>query len=225
MLKHSDNMFRVEVDGKLCFESSKIKLPLGYNFGITAASAENPDSFEVFKFVTTTESHMPDIQDPNAGVQNAGMSPPPATNQIPTPNEAKNAGTSPNDNLFSDLPEAPASQYQSSAEQFSDLHNRLQSLMRNINAVHKTSDLQSQQAQARHEEVMGHIVRMDNTLDRIERLAKKIEQVQADVTDLHNALDRNVANLSRDVRSTHSSKSLLLLYSLVRRWLTGFQLC
>lgn len=205
MLKHSDNMFRVEVDGKLCFESSKIKLPLGYNFGITAASAENPDSFEVFKFVSTTESHTPDVQDPNAGVQNAGMSPPPATNQIPTPNEAKNAGTSPNDKLFSDPPEAPASQFQSSAEQFSDLHNRLQSLMRNINAVHKTSDLQSQQAQARHEEVMGHIVRMDNTLDRIERLAKKIEQVQDDVTDLHNALDRNVANLRGDVRNTHST--------------------
>jgi mannose-binding lectin 1 len=217
MLKHSDNMFRVEVDGKLCFESSKIKLPLGYNFGITAASAENPDSFEVFKFVTTTESHTPDIQDPNASVQNEGMSPPPATNQIPTPNEAKNAGTSPNDKLFSDPPEAPASQFQSSAEQFSDLHNRLQSLMRNINAVHKTSDLQSQQAQARHEEVMGHFVRMDNTLDRIERLAKKIEQVQDDVTDLHNALDRNVANLRGDVRNTHSSKYLLLLYLPVRR--------
>jgi hypothetical protein len=49
--------------------------------------------------------------------------------------------------------------------------------------------------------------------------------VQDDVTDLHNALDRNVANLRGDVRNTHSSKYLLLLYLPVRRWLTGFQLC
>ena len=63
---------------------------------------------------------------------------------------------------------------------------------------------------------MGHIVRMDNTLDRIERLAKKIEEVQADVrqtkSDLHNALDRHVAGLRGEVRSTHSSKYLHLLY-------------
>jgi lectin, mannose-binding 1 len=210
MLKHSDNMFRVEVDGSLCFESNKIKLPLGYNFGISAASAENPDSFEVFKFVTTTESHTADIQDPNSGVQNAGMSPPPATNQIPIPNEARNPGTSPNNDPFTDPPEAPASQYHSSAEQFSDLHNRLQSLMRNINAVHKTADLHSQQAHARHEEIMGHIVRIDNALERIERMAKKIEEVQSDVrqtkSDLHNALDRHVAGLRGEVRSTHTSK-------------------
>jgi hypothetical protein len=57
----------VSVDGTLCFESDKIKLPLGYNFGITAASAENPDSFEIMQFVTTTEQHTPDIQDPNQG--------------------------------------------------------------------------------------------------------------------------------------------------------------
>lgn len=211
MIKHSDDMFRVEVDGSLCFESHKIKLPLGYYFGITAASAENPDSFEVFKFVTTTESATPDIQDPNAGVQNAGMSPPPVTNQIPHPNEGKSPGTSPNDKIiFSDMPEAPASQYTSSAEQFSDLHNRLQAMMRNINALHKTADMHAQQSHARHEELMGHIVRMDNTLERIEKLSKRVEDLQADVrqtkSDLHNALDRHVAGLRGEVRSTHSSE-------------------
>jgi mannose-binding lectin 1 len=210
MLKQSDSMFRVEVDGNLCFESDKIKLPLGYSFGITAASAENPDSFEIFKFVTTTESHTPDIQDPNSDVQNAGMSsPPPVTNKIPEPNP----GTSPNDiPSFSDQPETPASQYQSSAEQFSDLHNRLQAMMRNFNALHNIFNEEKQQAHIRHEELMGHIVRADNSLERIEKMMKKIEEVQADVrqtkSDLHNALDRHVAGLRGEVRSTHSSESL-----------------
>ncbi|KAN0095858.1 concanavalin A-like lectin/glucanase [Hyaloscypha variabilis] len=207
MLKQSDSMFRVEVDGNLCFESDKIKLPLGYSFGITAASAENPDSFEIFKFVTTTESHTPDIQDPNSDVQNAGMSsPPPVTNKIPEPNP----GTSPNDiPSFSDQPETPASQYQSSAEQFSDLHNRLQAMMRNFNALHNIFNEEKQQAHIRHEELMGHIVRADNSLERIEKMMKKIEEVQADVrqtkSDLHNALDRHVAGLRGEVRSTHST--------------------
>lgn len=209
MLKQSDDVFRVDVDGNLCFESNKIKLPLGYNFGLTAASAENPDSFEVFKFVTTTESHTPDIP-PNAIVQNAGMSDPPATNRIPTPQQA-NAGTSPNDiPSFSDPPEAPAEQFKSSAEQFSDLHNRLQSLMRNINALHKNIDAQTRTQNLRHEDLMGHIVRMDNTLERIETLGKKVEVLQADMktmkNDLHNALDRHVAGLRGEVRSTHSSE-------------------
>jgi hypothetical protein len=56
MIKQHDSGFRVDVDGKLCFESSKIRLPLGYNFGITAASAENPDSFEIFKFENVAPS-------------------------------------------------------------------------------------------------------------------------------------------------------------------------
>jgi mannose-binding lectin 1 len=215
MIKQHDSGFRVDVDGNLCFESNKIRLPLGYNFGISAASAENPDSFEVFKFVTTTESHTPDIQDPNAGIQNAGMSPPPVTNNIPKPIQAQTPGSSPNDiPSFSDPPETPASQYQSSAEQFSDLHNRLQAMMRNINALHKANDQNNQQAAVRYEDLMGHIVRQGNTLEQIERLAKKIEEVQADVrqtkSDLHNALDRHVAGLRGEVRSTHSSKSTFI---------------
>jgi mannose-binding lectin 1 len=211
MIKQHDSGFRVDVDGKLCFESSKIRLPLGYNFGITAASAENPDSFEIFKFVTTTESHTPDIQDPNAGIQNQRMSPPPVRNNIPTSDQAQGPGFSPNDiPSFSDPPEAPASQYQSSAEQFSDLHNRLQAMMRNINALHKANDMYSQQAAVRHEDLMGHIARQENALERIEALMKKVEEVQKDVrqtkSDLHNALDNHVAGLRGEVTRTHNSK-------------------
>ncbi len=220
MIKQHESGFRVDVDGKLCFESSKIRLPLGYNFGITAASAENPDSFEVFKFVTTTESHTPDVHDSNAGIQNQRMSRPPVANNIPSPNQAPNPGFSPNNDIpsFSDPPEAPASQYKSSAEQFSDLHNRLQAMMRSINALHKANDLYSQQAAVRHEDLMGHIVRQENALERIEVLMKKLEEVQRDVkqtkSDLHNALDNHVAGLRGEVTRTHNSKlSLSPLFS------------
>ncbi|EGX52141.1 hypothetical protein TWF173_010737 [Orbilia oligospora] len=43
-----DHGLRVELDDHICFESNKIKLPNNYRWGVSAASAENPDSFELF---------------------------------------------------------------------------------------------------------------------------------------------------------------------------------
>jgi len=217
MLKQSSDSFRVDVDGNLCFESQKIKLPLGYNFGITAASAENPDSFEIFKFVTTTENHTPDNTDPNQIVQNTGMGSPPQ-NQGSGSGSGSDSGSSPIQNqaalgdipAYNDLPEAPASQYQSSSEQFADLHNRLQGMMKHINAAHRQQDRYQQQAVNRHDDLMRHVALMENTLEQIEKLRKKVDEVQADVrqtkTDLHNALNQHVAGLRGEVRNTHSSE-------------------
>lgn len=52
-IKHSQAGLEVHIDGQWCFASPKIQLPAGYTFGVTAASADVPDSFEVFKFVTS----------------------------------------------------------------------------------------------------------------------------------------------------------------------------
>ncbi|KAJ6108985.1 hypothetical protein N7512_008822 [Penicillium capsulatum] len=48
-IKHINGL-EVTVDDKLCFSTSKIVLPTGNTFGISAATPENPDSFEIFKF-------------------------------------------------------------------------------------------------------------------------------------------------------------------------------
>lgn len=48
---------RVDVDGRLCFQSEHIEIPRGYRFGVTAASAENPDSVELFKLVVLSDKH------------------------------------------------------------------------------------------------------------------------------------------------------------------------
>ncbi|KAI5296659.1 hypothetical protein KEM52_003478 [Ascosphaera acerosa] len=53
-LKHSSAGLSVHIDGQWCFASPHIQLPAGYTFGVSAASADVPDSFEVFKFATTT---------------------------------------------------------------------------------------------------------------------------------------------------------------------------
>ncbi|CRG83685.1 L-type lectin-like domain-containing protein C4F6,05c [Talaromyces islandicus] len=52
-IKQSGAIFEVIVDQKLCFQTPKVALPSGYKFGITAATPDTPDSFEVFKFAVT----------------------------------------------------------------------------------------------------------------------------------------------------------------------------
>ncbi|KAI5302633.1 hypothetical protein KEM56_000502, partial [Ascosphaera pollenicola] len=52
-IKHSQTGLEVHIDGQWCFASPKIQLPSGYIFGVSAASADVPDSFEVFKFATS----------------------------------------------------------------------------------------------------------------------------------------------------------------------------
>ena len=43
----------VHVNGRLCFRTDAARLPRGYYFGITAATSETPDSFELFNFVVS----------------------------------------------------------------------------------------------------------------------------------------------------------------------------
>ncbi|KAL9129019.1 MAG: hypothetical protein Q9217_002421 [Psora testacea] len=53
-IRQEPDVFEVVIDDRLCFSSDKIRLPSEYFFGITAASAETPDSFEAYKFLLYT---------------------------------------------------------------------------------------------------------------------------------------------------------------------------
>ncbi|KAH0538149.1 hypothetical protein FGG08_005257 [Glutinoglossum americanum] len=66
LIQASDHL-RLDVDGRQCFTSNTIKLPHDYYFGITAASASNPDSFEVFSFAVNSDVHI--SNDDNKGQQ------------------------------------------------------------------------------------------------------------------------------------------------------------
>lgn len=206
-VRQSAEDFRVDVDGKLCFDSKKIKLPLGYSFGISAASAENPDSFEVFKFVTTTESHTPDVQDPNSVNQQqfggAGEA------QTQNQNNNKDPGAIP---AFSDPPEVPADTIRSSDAQFADLHNRLQSMMKHISALNRDLNHYQANAKSENDKIAAQLSRLESSISKLDGLAnmeKKIDEIKGDVrqtkSDLHNSLDRHVTSLKSTVRDTHHS--------------------
>ncbi|KAL2064445.1 hypothetical protein VTL71DRAFT_4939 [Oculimacula yallundae] len=200
-IQQSSSGFKVTVDGYNCFESDKIKLPLGNNFGLTAASAENPDSFEIFKFITTTESHTPDIQHPGESQSKpvehfGGRGGVPAASEIPA--------------------EEAASKYTTSNEQFADLHNRLQSMMKLISyssrdATQFSTELQksTNQLQKSTDQLTERLTRIEHSVAELHALRERIDAIQADVrqtkSDLHNQLDKHVANIQGEVRDTHSS--------------------
>ena len=199
------------MDGRLCFDSKKIKLPLGYSFGITAASAETPDSFEVFKFVTTTESHTPDVQDPNSAneQQFGGAGQAQTQNQNQNQNNNQDSGSIP---AFSDPPEVAAEQIKSSDAQFADLHNRLQAMMKHVSAMNRDLTHYQQQAKSEHEKLVAQISRLESSISKLDGLAnieKKIDEIKGDVrqtkSDLHNSLDKHVLSLKSTVRDTHHS--------------------
>ena len=199
-VRQSQANFRVDVDGHLCFESPKIRLPTGYQLGVTAASAENADSIEVFKLVVTTENMTPDAP---------SSKPDPISNTKKDSIPANNAwgGSSPsNPDAHAD---EPASAIPADA-QFADLHNRLQSMMKHISALSRdvsSSQSQSLTRQSSLEDKISHLERQMNKLDSLSSLDKKLSDIQADVrqtkADLHNALDREVAGLKNVVRDTH----------------------
>ncbi|KAI9696623.1 MAG: hypothetical protein M1820_008072 [Bogoriella megaspora] len=79
----SHHGLRVTVDDKTCFSSDKISLPAGgYYFGITAGSAETPDSFEISKFTVASTRNLPPQQPPQQQQQNQ---PPPGQQQQQQP--------------------------------------------------------------------------------------------------------------------------------------------
>jgi mannose-binding lectin 1 len=201
-VRHSNDNFRVDVDGQLCFDSTKIKLPLGYTFGISAASAETPDTFEVFKFVTTTENYSPDLQEPIQQDARVAYS----QGQY---KQAINEEQPPNSGLFDDIPEVPAADIRSTEAQFADLHNRLQAMMKNLNAANRDVAIFQRSTRDDLTKLAVQLSRIEGVLSKFDSVDKKLDDVNSDVRqtkkDLHQALEKQVAGLKHVVKDTHST--------------------
>lgn len=149
-LTQGGKSLKVELNDQLCFETQKARLPRGYYFGLTAATSEAPDSFELFNFVVSAPK--------GAKKYDQAPSPPkiieapkkPEHAQQPMkgagafkerePKQEKSQGRAPPPaNEFQDWAQEyhqesgeadhEAKYYKSQEEQFSDLHDRLQALV------------------------------------------------------------------------------------------------
>ncbi|KAI8947332.1 legume-like lectin family protein [Xylaria longipes] len=217
-LRQTANAFKVEIDNRLCFESDQITIPPGYQFGITAASADNPDSFEVFKLVVMTGDLGAKAQEgsPSQPQQNDGQNQARAqTSYGRSPNRNRNSAQSDDTFVDDSLPDASADSITSSKAQFADLHNRLQSVNHHLSTIFRQGAGMNNMAEKRHEETSQMINDLRQSLskleklDRLEFITSEVTKMQREIqnikTDLNNRISQSENNLKRAISSNHGT--------------------
>ncbi|KAL1602244.1 hypothetical protein SLS59_004932 [Nothophoma quercina] len=219
-LHHAEGFLEVIVDGESCFKTDKVKLPSDYYFGISASSAENPDSFEVHKFiVSTTNSHtreepvrqrFPDAR--NQQHQNQQ----PVQNQ-PHQESAQQAHAqqnSPPKKMASSQSIPPwiqdvlASNVKTDNDRFEDLHNRIQDIAHHVSAIYTAIESINELAEHRHNELMSRLAPIDDRSAHNVRLSEStkstVEQVLRDLEskdykELIAAMHRRIEDNHKDI--------------------------
>ncbi|KAK8206734.1 hypothetical protein M8818_004568 [Zalaria obscura] len=176
-ITNSAQGFSVSIDDQTCFSSDKIQLPNGYFFGVSAASAENPDSFELMSFVTSTTNSVA-REEPN---------------KRPSLEKLNDVPQHFADSFNKRLPDAPeqlpdndASQIRNQDEQFADLHNRLQGLTHQLANIFGEFDMLRRSIDEKHSEISGKIASIPgheiSTLSRrVENIERTVQRIQRDV--------------------------------------------
>lgn len=220
-VEQTDSLFKVTVDGKTCFETPAVRLPVGYRFGLTATSAENPDSFEVFKLsVATDKSKFSTPQQPAYSYQDK-RGEDEAQQQKGVPQRVNpNTNYLQNDRIpdARDIPDVAAADIDNS-KQFADLHYRLQSLMRHLATFQ--GDFQAYQvgANAEHKklvELLGgvsqHTLGRQFPYEQINAIDRRLEVIEASILEIkrdmksHNAkLVPQLEAIRRTVRDSHGN--------------------
>jgi len=221
-LRHTDTKFTVEVDSHICFESDKIRIPNGYNFGITAASADNPDSFEVFKLVVLSDdnnSHQHQEQgsahpDAYAKPQEMGSKIPTENKQAPPPPHGQKmsfgrSGQVADDPFDSAIPDQEATKIAGTAAQFADLHNRLQSLNHHLTSIFRALGQHAGIGEQRHEEtsiMIGELKGLMTKLDRLESIDNRVHEIETQMRALRNELTARLRDSENNIKYHVSDK-------------------
>ncbi|KAL8731452.1 MAG: hypothetical protein Q9166_003427 [cf. Caloplaca sp. 2 TL-2023] len=176
----------------------QIKLPSGYYFGVSAASADTPDSFEVYKFVTSTA--------------------PGVTRELPRrdsspqrPPSAPNSGAPANDQGIQH-----ASSDAQFAVQFTDLQNRLQTLSQSLENVLREVQQLASKSDARHQDLSHKVMSseqlsaMDTRIQSIENTLRgysgQFSDIQNSLKDSHSTLNEGLTQQMTHIISAKSPK-------------------
>ena len=184
---------KILTDPVTILTNQKIQLPTNYYFGISAASAETPDSFEVYKFVlstaTTITREEPRRFDPPPQQQEQPqmqqMQSPPTQNQNPP--QQQSPATSSGDNT-----------------QFVYLQGRLSSLTSALESVTRDLSALSSKAEERHQEALRKTV----TAEQINALDQKLSSIDNKLSGIKSELDarqNQFTKLQDSLRESHHS--------------------
>lgn len=188
----------------------KIKMPSGYFFGISAASADTPDSFEVYKFVAST---------PTGITRELPRRDPPS--QQPTP-PASNPGAAVNDQ-----PSHSSSSDIQLAAQVTDLQNRLQSMSQQVENVFREVQQLVSKFETRHQE-LAHKITSNEQLSALDRRIQSFENtlrsydgqfssIQGALKDSHSTLNEGLSQhmTHRKCRSPKYHLAILTMSSVI----------
>jgi mannose-binding lectin 1 len=171
-IENGPHGLRVDIDGTPCFHSEKINLPPGYFFGVSAAAADNPDSFELYNFIASTTDSI--TREEPGSRQNQG-SHVEKLDKFPGIPEA--------------LPDTDASTIKAEADKFADLHNRLQGMTHQIANMFGELERMSRQMNDRHAELMAKL--------GANNVADSSDKPQQTNSDALLPLSRRIENIER----------------------------
>lgn len=177
--------------------SKQIRIPTHYQFGITSATLDNPDSFEVHKFTVTSLPPTP------------GGAPPvqQKTGQQQTMQSSGGQSSAKGGEIPSELPDTLAATIKSQEAQFEDLHNRLQILNHQVQNILKEVEVLTSKEEERWTQLMNRIIPVHDQVVETQQVQQRIEKIV-------NALQRDIegkdyketlTSLQNAVRDTHSS--------------------
>lgn len=213
---------QVDVDGQRCFATDKVALPADYSFGITGASGDPPDSFELFGFVV---SHAPSTS-PQQVVQQQPPSVPQSNPDAGMPQMAQ-------------MDDHPASHYTTSEAQFADLHNRLNLLSKSISNLFTEITRHTAAEEVRYQEILARIPNeqllkslesrtgnLDRVVGELERELKSSDhrgqfaKLSEQISQTHQGVTEHVPERLREYVQAHTPRIGFILYSFM-----AFQTC
>ncbi|KAG5983324.1 hypothetical protein E4U55_000252 [Claviceps digitariae] len=187
-LRQTISNFRVEVDGNLCFETDKVSLPAGYHFGITAATPDNPDSFEIFKFVVMSDSTV--SSQVNQGQQQQ--------QQQHNRKQHPDGGINSSNDMPEPIPDKSADTIQTTKEQFQDLHDRIQVITHQVYSVYFSGIKHREESELQIEELKKTIESLRHDLGALQQLGDiqgKLRSIEGELRSMHNDVrDKLVAH-------------------------------
>ncbi|OJJ51261.1 hypothetical protein ASPZODRAFT_127299 [Penicilliopsis zonata CBS 506.65] len=193
-VKYTQSVLEVTVDDKLCFQTPKVALPEGNTFGITGATPENPDSFEIFKFVVSSSSSgssgsIPVLQESSQqGNNQQGSSQQPIV--------VRNAQE----------PVVQTTDSQATPQQLVDIGNRLQLVDQATNTLVRDVAGLASKFEDRHAEAMQQMA----TKDRVASIDARLQRIEQALAAIQRDLERkdyssSFSQLHETLKTSHLS--------------------
>ncbi|KAF2876707.1 concanavalin A-like lectin/glucanase domain-containing protein [Massariosphaeria phaeospora] len=211
-MKQANGNFEVTVDDHPCFSTDKVRLPENYYFGISASSAENPDSFEVHKFVVSTtnaytrEEPVRNYQSPDAHAQQNIQQQQQQQNQQQNQQQQYQQPAD-GSNVPQMLQDVLAANIRSQQDQFADLHNRIQIINHRVNDIYDMLEKRDIEDSHRFNDLMARVVPSDDRSAAMIRNVEKVERTTMEILrDLESKDFKDMMNAVHDaIENSHNA--------------------